>query len=83
MKPVRGKGTLRLTTEIGKGMRVSHRITTFLDLGKEKALTGFPPTLVCFFYLVNRMYCPWMFFSDAGRHHALSSFFTNLHYSTY
>lgn len=30
-------------------MRVSHRITTFLDLGKEKALTGFPPTLVCFF----------------------------------
>ena len=83
MKPVRGKGTLRLTTEIGKGMRVSHRITTFLDLGKEKALTGFPPTLVCFFYLVNRMCCPWMFFSDAGQHHALSSFFDSLYDSRY
>ena len=30
----------------------SHQITAFLDLGKEKALTGFPPTLV-WFYLVS------------------------------
>lgn len=41
MKPVRGKGTIRLETEIGKGMWESHQITTFLDLGKEKALTVF------------------------------------------
>lgn len=73
---------LRLETEIGKGMWESHRITTFLDLGNEKALTVFPPTLV-WFYLVNRMYCPWMFFSDAGLYHARSSFFTSLHYSPY
>ena len=49
MKPVRGKGTLRLEAEIGKGMWESHQITAFLNLGNEKALTGFPPTLVCFF----------------------------------
>ena len=60
----------------------SHQITAFQVLGKEKALTGFPPTLV-WFYLINWMYCPWMVFSDAGLHHALSSFFTSLHYSTY
>ena len=82
MKPVWGKGTLRLETEIGKGMWESHQITTFLDLGKEKALTVFPPTLV-WFYLIIRMYCPWMVFSDATLHHARSSFFTSLHYSTY
>ena len=46
MKPVRGKGTLRLEAEIGKGMWESHQITTFQVLGKEKALTGIPPTLV-------------------------------------
>ena len=71
-----------METEIGKGMWESHQITTFLDLGKEKALTVFPPTLV-WFYLINWMYCPWMVFSDAGLHHALSSFFDSLHYSTY
>ena len=49
MKPVRVRGTLRLETEIGKGMWESHRIITFLNLGKEKALTVFPPTLVWFF----------------------------------
>ena len=63
-------------------MWVSHRITAFLHLGKEKALTVFPPTLV-WFYLINRMYCPWMVFSDAGLHHAHSPFFNSLHYSTY
>ena len=57
-------------------------ITAFQVLGKEKALTGIPPTLV-WVYLIIRMYCPWMVFSDAGLHHAHSSFFTNLHYSTY
>ena len=41
MKPVRGKGTLRLTTEIGKGMWVSHQITAFQVLGQEKAPTVF------------------------------------------
>ena len=63
-------------------MWVSHRITAFLHLGKEKALTVFPPTLI-WFYLIIRMYCQWMVFSDAGLHHARSSFFTSLHYSTY
>lgn len=82
MKPVRGKGTLRLEAEIGKGMWESHRITAFQVLGKEKALTVFRQRWFCFF-LVNRMYCLWMAFSDAGLHHAHSSFFTNLHYSTY
>ena len=82
MKPVRGKGTHRLKTEMRKEMWASHQITAFQVLGKEKALTGFPPTLV-WFYLINWMYCPWMVFSDAGLHHALSSFFTSLHYSTY
>ena len=66
MKPVRVRGTLRLETEIWKGMWVSHRITAFLHLGKEKALTVFPPTLV-WFYLVNRISCPWVIFSDVGR----------------
>ena len=60
----------------------SHRITAFQVLVKEKALTEIPPTLV-WFYLIIRMYFPWMVFSDAGLHHAHSSFFTNLHYSTY
>ena len=82
MKPVREKGALRLKTEIGKGMWVSHRITAFQVLSKEKALTVFPPTLV-WFYMINRMYCPWMGFSDAGLHHAHSPFFDSLHYSTY
>ena len=82
MKPVRGKGTLRLEAEIGKGMWESHQITAFQVLGKEKALAGIPPTLV-WVYLIIRMYCPWMVFSDAGLHHALSSFFDSLHYSTY
>ena len=82
MKPVRGKGTLRLEAEIGKGMWESHQITAFQVLGQEKALTVFPPTLV-WVYLIIRMYCPWMVFSDAGLHHAHSSFFTNLLYSTY
>ena len=40
MKPVRIRGTLRLTTETGKGMWESHQITAFQVLGKEKALTG-------------------------------------------
>ena len=79
MKPVRGKGTLRLEAEIGKEMWESHQITAFQVLGKEKALTGIPPTLV-WVYLIIRMYCPWMVFSDAGLHHALSSFFGSLHY---
>ena len=82
MKPVRGKGTLRMKTETGKGMWASHRITAFLDLGKEKALTGFPPTLV-WFYRVNRINCTWMIISDAALHHALSFFFASLHYSMY
>ena len=59
------KGTLRLTTETGKGMWESHQITVFQVLGQEKALTGIPPTLV-WVYLIIRMYCPWMVFSDAG-----------------
>ncbi|MGN0992048.1 MAG: hypothetical protein ACI4O4_11370 [Candidatus Ventricola sp.] len=37
-----------MEAETGKGMWESHRITAFLDLGKEKALTVFPPTLVWF-----------------------------------
>ena len=82
MKPVRGKGTLRLTTEIGKGMWESHQITAFQVLGQEKALTGIPPTLV-WVYLIIRMYCPWMVFSVAGLLHALSSFFDSLYDSTY
>ena len=82
MKPVREKGTFRLETEMRKEMWASHRITAFLNLGKEKALTVFPPTLV-WFYLINRMYCPWMVFSDAGLHHTHSPFFDSLHYSTY
>ena len=41
MKPVRGKGTLRLEAEIGKGMWESHQITAFQVLGQEKALTVF------------------------------------------
>lgn len=82
MKPVWGKGTLRLETEMGKGMWASHQITAFQVLGKEKALTGFPPTLV-WFYRVNRINCTWMVFSDAGLHHAHSPFFNSLHYSTY
>ena len=48
MKPVRVRGTLRLEAETGKGMWESHRITAFQVLGKEKALTVFPPTLVWF-----------------------------------
>ena len=48
MKPVRVRGTLRLEAEIGKEMWESHQITAFQVLGKEKALTGFPPTLVWF-----------------------------------
>ena len=60
----------------------SHRITAFQVLGKEKALTVFPPTLI-WFYLIIRMYCPWMIFSDAGLQYARSSFFDSLHYSTY
>ena len=47
-------------------MWVSHQITAFQVLGKEKALTVFPPTLV-WFYLVNRISCPWVIFSDVGR----------------
>ena len=82
MKPVRVRGTLRLETETGEGMWASHQITAFLNLGKEKALTVFPPTLV-WFYLIIRMYCPWMVFSDAGLQYARSSFFTSLHYSMY
>lgn len=82
MKPVRGKGTLRLEAEIGKGMWESHQITDFQVLGQEKALTVFRQRWFCFF-LVNRMYCLWMAFSDAGLHHALSSFFDSLYDSTY
>ena len=82
MKPVRGKGTLRLEAEIGKGMWESHQITTFQVFDKEKALTVFRQRWFGF-YLVNRMYCPWMIFSDAGLHHTLSSFFDSLHYSMY
>ena len=66
MKPVRGKGTHRLKTEMRKEMWASHQITAFQVLGKEKALTVFPPTLV-WFYLVNRISCPWVIFSDVGR----------------
>ena len=71
-----------METEIGKEMWESHRITAFLNLGKEKALTVFPPTLI-WVYLIIRMYCPWMVFSDAGLQYARSFFFTGLHYSTY
>lgn len=31
----------------------------------------------------KRIRCPWMIISDDGLHHALSSFFDSLHYSTY
>ena len=82
MKPVRGRETLLLENGDAEG-NVGIKSPPFRLWGKEKALTGFPPTLVCFFYLVNRMYCPWMFFSDAGRHHALSSFFDSLYDSRY
>ena len=60
----------------------SHQITAFQVLGKEKALTVFRQRWFGF-YLVNRMYCPWMVFSDAGLHRAHSPFFDSLHYSTY
>ena len=82
MKPVQIRGTLRLEAETGKGMWESHRITAFQVLGKEKALTGIPPTLV-WVYLIIRMYCPWMVFFDAGLHHVLSSFFDSLYDSRY
>jgi len=82
MKPVRGKGTLRLEAEIGKGMWESHQITAFQVLGQEKALTVFRQRWFGFF-LVNRMYCLWMAFSDAGLHHVLSSFFDSLYDSRY
>ena len=82
MKPVRVRGTLRLKTETGKGMWESHQITAFQVLGKEKALTVFRQRWFGF-YLVNRMYCLWMAFSDAGLYRALSSCFDSLHYSTY
>lgn len=77
-----GKGDAPLGSGNMEGMWESHRITAFQVLGKEKALTVLPPTLV-WFYLINRMYCPWMIFSDATLHHALSSFFTSLYNSTY
>ena len=82
MKPVRGKGTLRLEAEIGKGMWESHQITAFQVLGQEKALTVFRQRWFGFF-LVNRMYCLWMAFSDDGLHHVLSSFFDSLYDSRY
>ena len=63
-------------------MRVSHRITAFLHLGKEKALTVFPPTLV-WFLSGQPDKLPMGDFLRCGPHHALSFFFTSLHYSTY
>ena len=41
MKPVRGKGTLRLEAEIGKEMWESHQITAFQALGQRKSADGF------------------------------------------
>nr|WP_325195117.1 hypothetical protein [uncultured Oscillibacter sp.] len=46
-----------MEAEMGKEMWASHRITAFQVLGKEIALTVFPPTLV-WFYLINRMQLP-------------------------
>ena len=60
----------------------SHQITAFQVLGKEKALTVFRQRWFGF-YLVNRMYCPWMVFSDAGLHRAHSPFFDSLYDSTH
>ena len=60
MKPVRGRETLLLEngdTEGNEGIKSP----PFRLWGKEKALTGFPPTLV-WFYLINWMYCPWIVF---------------------
>ena len=78
MKPVRGRETLLLENGDAEA-NVGIKSPPFRLWGKEKALTGFPPTLV-WFYLINWMYCPWIVFSDAGLHHALSSFFGSLHY---
>ena len=73
MKPVRGRETLLLENGDAEG-NVGIKSPPFRLWGKEKALTGFPPTLV-WFYLINWMYCPWIVFSDAGLHHALSDRF--------
>ena len=65
-----------------KEMWASHRITAFQVLGKEKALTVFPPTLV-WFLSGQPDKLPMGDFLRCGPHHALSFFFTSLHYSTY
>ena len=78
MKPVRGRETLLLENGDAEG-NVGIKSPPFRLWGKEKTLTGCPLTLV-WFYLINWMYCPWIVFSDAGLHHALSSFFGSLHY---
>ena len=79
MKPVRGKGTHRLKTEMRKEMWASHQITAFQVLGKEKTLTGFLPTLV-WFLSGQPDKLPMGDFLRCGLHHALSSFFDSLHY---
>lgn len=48
MKPVRGRETLLLENGDAEG-NVGIKSPPFRLWGKEKALTGFPPTLVCFF----------------------------------
>ena len=58
MKPVRGRETLLLENGDAEG-NVGIKSPPFRLWGKEKALTGFPPTLV-WFYLINWMYCPWI-----------------------
>ena len=64
MKPVRGKGTHRLKTEMRKEMWASHQITAF----QVWFLSGQPDKL------------PMGDFLRCGLHHALSSFFDSLHY---
>ena len=60
MKPVRIRGTLRLTTETGKGMWESHRITAFQVLGKEKALTVFANAGLVFIWSTGCTACGWL-----------------------
>ena len=51
MKPVRGRETLLLENGDAEG-NVGIKSPPFRLWGKEKALTGFPPTLV-WFYLIK------------------------------
>ena len=82
MKPVRGRETLLLENgdaEGNVGITSNHHLSGF---GQRKSADGFSAN-AGLFILINRINCLWMGFSDTGLHHALSSFFDSLHYSTY